>query len=255
MTGILKPRWFHLTPDRLVVLLLAVEGLLWLSDRLGWPEWHKGYAVLVAVASVGVFLLLMFLWFVIALVFRWRFQFSLRSLLILVVAVALPCSWLAVQMEKAKRQQEAVAAIKAGGHVMYDWQFTSMFDPEPPGATWLRNLLEDDFFAEVVAVTLVRIRITNAGMERISGLYIPGSTGYPDGRPDTADITDAGLERVNGLTKLRLLDVSGTEVTDAGLEQLTCLARLQRLGVCRTQVTDEGIEKLRQALPNCQVIR
>ena len=38
-----KPHWFHLTPDRLVLLLLAAEGLLWLSDRLGWPAWHKGY--------------------------------------------------------------------------------------------------------------------------------------------------------------------------------------------------------------------
>ena len=49
-------RWFHLTPDRVVLALLAVEGLLWLSERLGWLAWHKGYAVLTAVASVGVVL-------------------------------------------------------------------------------------------------------------------------------------------------------------------------------------------------------
>ena len=46
-------RWYRLTPDRLVLLLLVVEALLWLSDRLGWPAWHKGYAVLTAVAVVG----------------------------------------------------------------------------------------------------------------------------------------------------------------------------------------------------------
>ena len=47
-------RWFHLTPGRFVLLLLAVEVLLWLSDRFGWLGWHKGYAVLTGVAVVGV---------------------------------------------------------------------------------------------------------------------------------------------------------------------------------------------------------
>ena len=37
-----------------------------------------------------------------------RFQFSLRSLLVLVVVVAVPCSWLAVEMKKAREQKEAV---------------------------------------------------------------------------------------------------------------------------------------------------
>ena len=77
-----RVRWFHLTPGRFVLLLLAVEVLLWLSDRFGWLGWHKGYAVLTAVAMVGVGMLLMLVWFVVALVFRRRFQFSLRSLLV-----------------------------------------------------------------------------------------------------------------------------------------------------------------------------
>ena len=76
-----KPHWPYPTPDRLVVVLLVLECLLWLSNWLGW--WHKGYAVLVtiAVAGFGVFLLLILLWFVVALIFRRRFQFSLRTLL------------------------------------------------------------------------------------------------------------------------------------------------------------------------------
>ena len=61
----------------------------------------KGYAVLVAVASVLAFFLLMFLWFLLALVFRWRFQYSILSLLVLMVAVALPCAWLATEMKAA----------------------------------------------------------------------------------------------------------------------------------------------------------
>ena len=105
-----KPRWYRLTPDRLVLLLLAAEGLLWLSERYQWFAFnrHKGWTALIAVASVGVFFLSMLLWFVFALLFRWRFQFSIRSLLLLTVAVALPCSWLTVAMDAARGQREAV---------------------------------------------------------------------------------------------------------------------------------------------------
>ncbi len=76
-----QPCWFQLTPGRFVLALLAVEVLLWLSERFGWLAWHKGYAVLTGVAVVGLAMLLILGWFVVALVFRRRFQFSLRSLL------------------------------------------------------------------------------------------------------------------------------------------------------------------------------
>jgi hypothetical protein len=56
--------------------------LLWLSERFGWLPWHKGYAVLTAVALVLAALGGTILWFAVALVFRWRFQFSVRSTLV-----------------------------------------------------------------------------------------------------------------------------------------------------------------------------
>jgi hypothetical protein len=90
-----KLRWFYPTPGRLLVVLLAVEGILLLSER--W--FPKGCAVLIAIAAIGVFLVLMLLWFVVSLIFYWRFQFSIRSLLLLTVAVAIPCSWLAAGQE------------------------------------------------------------------------------------------------------------------------------------------------------------
>ena len=70
-----KPRWYRPTPDRIVIGLLVVECVLWLSEQFQWPTWHKGYAVLIAVASVGVAFLVMVLWFIGSLLFRWRFQF------------------------------------------------------------------------------------------------------------------------------------------------------------------------------------
>jgi hypothetical protein len=117
--------------------LLAVEFMLWLSDRLGLPEWDKGHAVLAALVVVGVVLLLMLLWFIVALLFRWPFQFSIRSLLLLVVAVALPFSWLAAEIQETKREREAVVEIEElGGHVTYNWELGR--DAEP---AWLRSIL------------------------------------------------------------------------------------------------------------------
>ena len=150
-------RWYCPTPRWLVLGSLAVTGLIWLSDWLGWPAWHKGYAVLVAVAGVGVVLVVMLLWWLVALVFRWRFQFSLRSLLLLVVVVALPFSWLAAEMQQARRQGEAAAAIeKLQGIVFYDWQFDADGNllpvAKPLGPIWTNNPLENHFFSDVVAV-------------------------------------------------------------------------------------------------------
>jgi len=59
-------RWFYPTPGWLVILSLAVTVILFLSERFQWFGFntHKGWTVLIAVASVGGVLVVMFLWFV-----------------------------------------------------------------------------------------------------------------------------------------------------------------------------------------------
>ena len=41
---------------------------------------------------------------------RW-YQFSLRTLLVLVTLFAIPCSWIAVKLNNARRQQTAVTKL------------------------------------------------------------------------------------------------------------------------------------------------
>ena len=108
-----KARWYRLTPDRVVLALLAVEGFLLLSEHFGWFAFnrHKGYTVLIAIAGVAVAMLLMFLWFLAAVLFRLQFQFSIRSLLLLAIVVAVPCSWLATEMKETRKQREFVDGI------------------------------------------------------------------------------------------------------------------------------------------------
>ena len=85
-----RRRWFRITPDRFLLGLLAVEGILLLSERFRWFPFneHKNWTVLIALGVVCVAVVLLLLWFSVSLVLRRRFQFSLRSLLMLVVVVA-----------------------------------------------------------------------------------------------------------------------------------------------------------------------
>ena len=206
-----KRRWFYPTPAWLLVGLLAVEGLLWLSERFQWFGFNhdKGWTVLIAVGTVGILLVLMLLWFIAALIFRWRFQFSIRSLLVLVVAVALPFSWLAVEMKKARQQREAVEAFKNMGYAscLYDCQImedgTTLPDSMPEDWKLLRSLLSDDFFNDVIEVEI-------------------GPWSNP---PPTLDSDLMHLRQLPGLKRLKL--IFGT---DAGrMENLRVLTHLKTL--------------------------
>ena len=170
-------------------------------------------------ASVGLALVLMLVWFAVALLFRWRFQFSIRSLLVLTVAVAIPCSWLGVEMKKAKEQKEAVAAIqKLGGKVYWEARL--------PGPAWWLGLPGDEAFATPTGVNW-----------------------------SNTQVVDAALQNLTRLSQLQELGLEETRVTDAGLENLKGLNQLRLLWLTGTEVTDEGVTKLQQALPNCRIIR
>ncbi len=247
--------------------------MLLLSERCRWFPFnqHKGLTVLIAVAIVTVVLLFMVLWFVASVFFRLRFQFSLRTLLVLFLAVAFPCSWLAVELQQARRQKEAVKAIlRAGACGSYDCGP----DAEPPGPAWLASLLGDDFyfdvrfvmfpngdvsdpalepvkeFSQLRELLLSHTQVADAGLMHLQGL---GHLQVLD--LDYTQVTGTGLEHLRALSRLQTLYLNNTRVTDAGLEHLTELAQLRELYLRGTKVTDNGVKRLQRALPRCQITR
>ena len=175
---------------------------------------------------------------------RRRFQFSLRSLLVFVLLVSICMSWLGVKMERARKQREAVEVIEeAGGAVTYDYEMASPVSSVP---IWMRELLGEDFFFDVLEVRAIGADLDNAGLEPLKEL-----TGLQMLYLNGTKVTGAGLEHLNGLANLQWLDLNGTKVTDAGLEHLKGLTNLEELDLSDTQVTAQGVESLRQALPNC----
>jgi hypothetical protein len=160
---------------------------------------------------------------------RHWYQHRLRTPLLIILACSLVCSWLAMRMHRASKQREAVAAIRAlEGDAFYDYQFDSSgrgrLHAQPSTPLWLRNLLGDDFFADVWHVGI-----------------------------EASTITDADIECIRDLPHLRWLRLNLSSITDAGLENLKGLSRLERLFIEDTKVTEEGVEKLQQALPNCKI--
>ena len=249
-----KPRWYRLTPDRLLIALLPIEGFLFLSERFRWFAFneHKGWTVLIAVAVVCLAVVLLMLWFGVSLVLRRRFQFSIRSLLLFVVVVAVVCSWFTVKVQQARGQREVVEAFEKVGFVMYDYEVAELDAngrrPPAPGPPWLRNLVGVDFLSDVVALRYKRA--TDAGLVHLKGL-----TSLQELVLDNTQVTDAGLVHLEGLTGLRHLDLTNTEVTDAGLVHLKGLTNVQWLFLYRTQVTEAGVQDLQKALPNCEIRR
>ncbi len=176
---------------------------------------------------------------------RW-FQFRLRTLLIAILVLSLPLSWFAVKLEKARRQREAVEALKGVGcQLCYGRGYT------PSVVRWMPTVLSG---GSVYVPTILfggDSELTDAGLRnihefrepaRITRIYL-----------DRTDVTDAGLENLKGLTNLKGLSLDSTQVTDTGLKHLKGLSHLEELSVLNTQVTPEGVKKLQQALPNCEI--
>ena len=251
-------RWFHLSPDRLVICLLPIEGGLLLSEWLNWLP--KGCAVLTALASIGGVALLMLLWLALALLFRRRFQFGIRTLLVFTLVCGIECSWLTVRMGQARKQKAAVAAIlKQSGQVRYDDSFLAfnppvqqfygggsrrgpiMYPAVRPAATWLRKLFGDDMFQSVVEVVTWR----DAALEHIKDLPGLQSLDLYCG----AGVTDKGLAQLREVPGLRRLHFAhGEEVTADGLANLRYVTHLKRLDMRNERICAAVSAKYLQGL-------
>jgi len=203
-----------------------------------------------------------------------------------VLLLSVGLGWFALKMREAERQRKAVEAIRAAhGQVFYDYEFDEedilrLDMADPPTPAWLRRLVGDDFFADVVEAGFNVVsarRVDEAVLEHINGLphlhsldlcstqvtdaaleNLKGLTDLEILNLSRTHVTDAGVKHLKGLRNLACLDISGTQITDAGLEHLKGLSKLEYLrlqsSVDGTQAKDEGIEKLRKGLPNCEII-
>ncbi len=246
-----------------------LKVLLFLSDRFQWFSFNekKGWTVLIAVGVGAAAVLVMLVWGNVCLLLRRRFQFGFRSLLVFLVAMSVPLAWFAWEMQKARRQREAVAAIlEGGGLVRYDYEFDEngyrIVGAKPPRPDFLRKLLGDDFLCEVVVVEscwktgyddarhlepviIIEdlpfdcLQISDSNLAHLKGL-----TRLEELCLDGTQMSDSDLAHLNGLTKLKRLSLAGTQMSDSGLAHLEGLTRLEELSLGNTQISDNGLAYL-----------
>ncbi len=147
---------------------------------------------------------------------------------------------------------------------------TSRAQPTTPN--WLRRLLGNDFFCDVIGVSLhcedcddedvahlkslpelkwlsLRSRqVTDAGVQHLHLL-----TNLIDLDLSDTRVSDEGLRHLQGMANLQKLCLHYTEVSDDGLRYIVKIRSLRRLLVDEHRVTEEGVKSLERALPNCRV--
>jgi hypothetical protein len=188
--------------------------------------------------------------------------------------------WLGSITSQARRLKNAIAAVRdARGFLYYDWQIDKAGGPEgsfppgaqPPGPDWLRDLIGDEYFVNVLRVYLQDAPFddddaaTLTAMPTVEWLILDGTKITDDGMKHLSrlrnltrlglsgtNVGDQGLVHLAKLTNLEVLRLNDTKVTDAGLVRLTHLNRLRRLSL-GPNVTRGGVARLRKALPNCRI--
>jgi Leucine Rich repeat len=177
---------------------------------------------------------------------RW-FQFSLRTLLIFTLIAAIACAWLRSKIEQKRQERQTVEAIlKSGGKVKYDYQIANP-PATAPGLDWLRSMLGEDFFSEVVSVDiyhnffeqLLWPKAADLQLKRIKDLSHLESLYL-----SRTNTTDSGLKNIKDLTKLKDLNLDDTDITDAGMTNLKGLVHVKSLSLALLKITDAGLANL-----------
>jgi hypothetical protein len=268
-----KAGWFALTPSKILALIVVLQGVLFVSEHYLWFPFnkYKGYTVVITVAATALLLLLLMAWGLTSRLFQRKAQFSLATLLWMVPVVAIPCGWLARELELAHRQKEAVAFYLA----RYDplGNFGSSYSPFRPDAevspvhTFLASILGDDFFGEITSLVVRSADHTSlekiGSLPQVRWLRIQGNGSDAD--PTNIDaglkhlaklphltylyivdvnVTDKGLVHLIGHKGLRTVNITSAGITDQGLAHLSTLSDLNCLDLKGASITDEGLKEV-----------
>jgi hypothetical protein len=251
-----KPRWHDPTPAKFLFAVLLMQGVLFLSARYHWFWFNelKGYTVLITVAATAAALLLLAILVIVSRFFRAKSQFGLATLLLMVPLMALPCGWLAKELQQAERLDALINAVEPS-------QGGFGFAPEYHDRVlvrWLEPTLGKRFFREVTVLELRErnvaalqemrhftkldvFRLTNGAFTDADLAYLDNCSQLTHVDLDKMAFGDAGIKHLSGLRNLRGLQIKETGVTDAGLNHLAGLTQLTTLELDNTPIGDAGL--------------
>jgi hypothetical protein len=176
----------------------------------------------------------------------------------LLILITVLCIWLGIKVNDARRQRQAITAIlNAGGTFFYDYQSRigpsgnaddiRSFDPNAPspGPGWLRKLVGDDYFSNVVAVDLYERTISESDFKKLPNLRAIVNLDLIKTKLETENGTRAldnrDLALLCGLTELRVLSIRDAKIDGDGLSHLSKLKHLWYLDLGQTRVDDQAM--------------
>ena len=150
-------------------------------------------------------------------------------------------------------QEAAIAALEAlGGSVRVIAANTSDLEAAfHLSGTELTDegLVHLTYLPDLRWLNLRGTKVTDAGMATLAQC-----AGLTRLHLEKTGVGDAGLEQLKSLPELEYLNLYGTPVTDGGLAHLAEIKTLKKLYLWQSQVTAEGVARLREALPECEII-
>jgi hypothetical protein len=197
----------------------------------------------------------------------------------LLCGVVTPClalgvffAWRASLARHVDEQEAAMTAIaQQGGLFSLDTDFIDPPSYGPP--QWLRSLIGERYFSNIVSVNLGATGATDANVRQLANLTHLQSLGiWQTHTGDAAlatltqlneletldmsqtDITDEGLKQIAQLTSIRTLVVGGDRLTDQGLAHLKRMSKLNMLCVVGNQFSTPAKKSLEQSLPETMVV-
>lgn len=155
--------------------------------------------------------------------------------------------------DKALAEQLAKITAKYPGTLTFESQESAGV---VMSAVSLRSKLGDAEFAEFAPVIahLVSADLSATSIGDSSAAQLKDASKLKMLRLGQTKITDNSADTLAALSELESLNLYGTEVTDALLAKLATLPKLKKLYLWQTKVTEEGVKKLKEALPECEVI-
>lgn len=158
-------------------------------------------------------------------------QFSLRTFL---AVLTIACVWLGSKVEKVRTQRKIARMVTHdGGQVAYDYEYplNGAAPRSPPGPKWLRLLLGDDYFADLVFVEFKNgadseVRLV-AKLPTLRHLSL------------RAGIRDVSLESICELSNLETLEMFGAHLSGDGFGRLAKLHNLRTLAIHNQALSED----------------
>jgi hypothetical protein len=168
-----------------------------------------------------------------------RLHFSLRSLLLLVtisaIAVGLMRGIGTWHYAQQREHRGRVEISKLGGTYSMNSAIRSQQTGRVPG--WIFRTFRNHVAHVDLSQDAWPIAERRAAGQKVSS------------------VVDSDLAVLHWFTRLRSLDLHGSDVGDGGVQSLEKLRHLEELDLADTKMTETGVAKLRSVLPGCRIHR